>query len=392
MNGKYKYIILAVICLCGISCLYCQYQMSPIADEIMAEYHLTQVQYSALFAAPMAPAIFISLICGMIVDKAGAKKVVFLSLLLATAGLWGRVFVHDYILLYLCMICPGFAVTFINSTNPKILGQWFTPEQTGIAVGIYTGMVGIGSAIATGTTAMLPSIKFAYVLAAVFISITSIIWILFMKEKRTEPAENTQTFFIADSVKAVLKSRDILLAGICIMCSYGCLMVMSTFLPMILQDKGMVREAAGTVASLVSIGQTAGCFTVPGIVGKIGKFRKAVFAFALSGAVFTGAASIIPPGLALNFLLFFAGYCVGGICPLLMALPVRIKRIGVERAGTAVGLITTFQLFGAVVIPSYIVSPLAGENRPLLVVFGGVICAAVCFLVCFMSKEVDIVQ
>lgn len=389
MNNKYKYVVLAVICLCGMSGMYCQYQMSPIADEIINTYSLTQVQYSMLFTAPMAPAIFISLICGLIVDKIGAKKVIFLSLVLAAAGLWGRVFVHEYLLLYICMLCPGFAVTFINSTNPKLLGEWFSSEQTGVAVGVYTGMVGIGAAIATGTTAMLPSIKTAYLFAAVFSSITALIWLIFMKENRLESTENDKTILGIASLKKVINNKNIILASVCIMCAYGCLMVMSTFLPIVLQEKGLGQESAGTAASLVSIGQTIGCFTVPGIVKKIGKFRISVFGFALVGAVLTVLVSVVSPGMILNGILFLVGYSVGGICPLFMALPIKIAEIGIARAGTAVGLITTFQLFGAVVIPSYVVSPIAGGNMSLLIVLGGAICAIVCLLVFFMSKEID---
>lgn len=391
MKGNYKYVILAVICLCGVNAVYCQYQMSPIADGIMDLYGLTQMQYSTLFSAPMAPAIFISLICGLIVDKMGAKKVVFVSLLVAMFSLWGRLFADSYATLYLSMFCTGFAATFVNSTNAKLLGEWFTPKQTGIAVGVYYAMCALGMAVGTGTTAMLPTIKSAYILAAVLASITAVIWLIFMKEQRLATKNKQEESSVFEVLKLVLKKRDILLACAGVMCSYGSYLVISTFLPMILQERGMSQIRAGSSASVVSIGYLLGCLTVPAIAAKIGNIRKIIFVLALVGAVSTISVCIVPLGVALIIVLVLAGYCGGGILPLFMSLPVRVPGIGVEKAGTAGGLLATFQLFGAVVIPSYVVSPLAGNNKMLLLVYGGIICAVVCVLTFFLSNELEIV-
>ena len=80
----------------GFISMFCQYQMQPMANEIKSTMCLTDSQYSALFTAPMAPAIFISLICGIIVDKFGGRWPMFLSLVQGTLGLWGLVFATSY--------------------------------------------------------------------------------------------------------------------------------------------------------------------------------------------------------------------------------------------------------------------------------------------------------
>ncbi|RHV84305.1 MFS transporter [Lachnospiraceae bacterium OF09-33XD] len=160
MNSKrYKYLILAALCMVGFISMFCQYQMQPMANEIKSTMSLTDSQYSALFTAPMAPAIFISLICGIIVDKFGGRWPMFLSLVLGTLGLWGRVFATSYGTLYLCIFVVGFAATFGNSSNAKMFGGWFSPAESSVCIGIYMAFGALATAAATATTPHMPSLR-----------------------------------------------------------------------------------------------------------------------------------------------------------------------------------------------------------------------------------------
>lgn len=392
MNKKgYKYVILVLICMCGLSACYCQYQMAPMAQEIINTYGISQLQYSTIFSAPMVPAILCSLAAGMIVDKIGAKRVVFLCLIIAAAGLWLRIFARGYAMLYICMLCPGFAATFVNATNAKIFREWFPVKQTGLAVGIFLAVSALGMTIGTGATAMLPSLRTAFILAGILASITAVCWGLFMKEKRIEISHDADKKHSAvQYLKDVVKNRDIMLGSAGIMCTFGNYMVISTYLPTFLQNKGLSPVKAGAMASVVSIGYLAGCILTPIFADRVGNVRKVIFVFALAGAFLSASVCIIPTGAVLTFLLFLAGVCIGGLLPLFMSFPVRISAVGGEKAGTAGGVISTFQLLGAVIIPSYIISPLAGDNEVMLFIIGACFSAVVCILSVFMSKEVEL--
>ena len=173
------------------------------------------------------------------------------------------------------------------------------------------------------------------------------------------------------------------------MCVYGCYMVISSFLPLILQNKGMGQVEAGAVASLVSVGYLIGCIIVPVAAGKVGKLRGIIFVLAALGMLFSFLIILAVPGFLLSAILILTGFCLGGILPLYMSFPIRIKNVGVERAGTAGGLITTFQLLGAVVIPAYVASPIAGDKTNVLLVVSGIICAIACVLTLFLSRNVE---
>ena len=69
-----------------------------------------------------------------------------------------------------------------------------------------------------------------------------------------------------------------------------------------------------------------------------------------------------------------AGFLMSAILPLLLSLPMLVREIGPVYAGSAGGIITTLQVFGGIVVPTFIITPLAGLNATLL--FG---LAAVCY-------------
>ena len=62
------------------------------------------------------------------------------------------------------------------------------------------------------------------------------------------------------------------------------------------------------------------------------------------------------------------GICVGGLLPLTLTMPVTMLHFNTQKNQVSGSLFTTFQLGGAVLIPAYIIIPLAGNhiNRILL--------------------------
>ena len=76
--------------------------------------------------------------------------------------------------------------------------------------------------------------------------------------------------------------------------------------------------------------------------------------------------------------------------PVLMSVPLRLKSIGVQRTGTAGGLIATFQLLGAVVIPTYVISRIAAGNYTLFVILCGCFSIAGAALIGFLSRSMEV--
>ena len=130
MNTKRKElsILLSTSLLC-MATVYVQNQLPPLANRLMEEFGMNATQYSSTYSSQMIPAIVLSLIMGILVDKIGIRPVVLISGVVSTIGVILRVFSTTYLPLYIFMIMTGVCSTAINSNVGKIYSVYCPPEK-----------------------------------------------------------------------------------------------------------------------------------------------------------------------------------------------------------------------------------------------------------------------
>lgn len=390
-----KWLVFIVLCLAYMPGSYGQYQLSVFAPELMSSYGLNTSQFSSIFTSPMLIAIFLSFIGGMISDKTGSKKVINLSFIIAMIGFTGRIFANSYMSFFLCMAMTGFSQMFVNINASKITGSWFKPEQMGMLMGIFALCGQLPGAFATATTAYLfDNMTTAFVASTVFAALVSVLWILLAKDKPDESANETQTVIkdmentsIKESLKVVLCHRGVWCISICVMMILGSNVTLSTFLPTALNNMyGINMAVCGTIASMVTLGNCIGSLVGPVIFAKLKKVKifvpfSAVLSFA--GILVCWRFPSIP---ALYVLTLFTGTSLGMAIPIFMSAPILLEGIGTKYAGSAAGVISTLQLLGVVLIPTYILTPIAGANLGLLFTLASV-CMVIMFAAGFIIPE-----
>ena len=104
----------------------------------------------------------------------------------------------------------------------------------------------------------------------------------------------------------------------------------------------------------------------------------------VSGAAVLSFAGIImcwrfPSIFVLHILVLYTGIMLGASMPIFLSAPVLLEGLGTKYAGSAAGVISTLQLLGAVLIPTYILTPIAGENYSLLFML-----ASICMVIMFL--------
>jgi NNP family nitrate/nitrite transporter-like MFS transporter len=114
------------------------------------------------------------------------------------------------------------------------------------------------------------------------------------------------------------------------------------------------------------LGAMISCYVTPLIDMKLGKTRLLMFVYGIIGALGAAFAWRAPRGFIMIVMLFITGFVTTGLSPLLMSIPVKLKEIGTKYAGTAGGVAGTIQLAGSVVVPTYILKPIAGDNNIVL--------------------------
>ena len=369
-----KWLVFVIVCLAYMPGSYAQYQLSVFAPELMQSFGLTTSQFSSLFTAPMIIAIFLSFVGGMISDRVGSKRVVNIAFLVAIAGMLGRIFANSYTPFFLCMALTGFSNMFVNINASKITGSWFEPGKIGLLMGIFAFCGQLPGAFATATTAFLfDNRTSAFIASAIFGIAVFVLWLFFVKDRPDNVVavqlsmEQEEQPSIGEALKVVLSNKGVWLISICIMMVLGSTVTLSTFMPTALQDMyGINLEVSGTIASMLTLGNCIGAIVGPIVFAKIKNIKIFVPGTALLSFLGILICWRFPSVMLLHMLVLFTGTMLGAAMPIFFSAPILLEGIGTKYAGSASGVIATLQLLGAVLIPTYILTPIAGNDYGFL--------------------------
>lgn len=381
---NYGWVIVALFCIIVFSTQYLQYQMAPVAGRLMERLGIGEQQYSAIFNAGTIPAIAFSIILGIITDRFGLKKTVSICMVLAAIGGVWHAFAGGFSSMYIAIMLVGFGVTSTNVTCGKCFGTWLSPAAFATAMGIFMSVPVIAQFIAQSTTANFASLDSAFILSGALTVVALVLWLVFGKEMKTDGAraEVKDEPSFKETAKVVFGNKYMWLIAIGLMLCLGGQVCNNAFLALALQSKGMSEQSAGVASSIVPLGSLFGSLFMPMIAAKVGKNKPFMLVFAAVCAVgytfgwrLSGAASYIA--------FFVTGMCASAMMPFLFAMPVQIPEIGARYAGTATGLISTIELLGPTLIPSYVLVPMcSGANGIDFVKF--FICVGAIFLILFV--------
>jgi MFS transporter, CP family, cyanate transporter len=357
-NEKYGWIIVAIFILAAFTYQYTQYQLTIVGKSLMSALQLTAAQFTSIFTAPLIPAIFLSLIVGIIADKAGMKLIIAAGMLLSCIGGIGHVFAGSYGSLFSTMLLTGLGAVAVNVTCGKMFSMWIKKEYISMVMGAFLAASTVGQFVAQSTTALLSSFTTAFWISGILCCIVFILWILLGKEKKAPLEAAGKSPSIKETAKIVFGNKNMWLCAAGLFLILGCQVAFNTWIPAALTSKGMSISQAGLVSSMVSFGNLCGALLSPIIAAKIGKDKPVILLFTLicaAGYAFGWKLN----GVACYLLFFIFGMCAAGLMPLYISMPLKFNGIGPAYAGTAIGLISTAELLGGVVIPTYIVLPLA---------------------------------
>ena len=111
------------------------------------------------------------------------------------------------------------------------------------------------------------------------------------------------------------------------------------WLPTILESRGMASGTAGQTATLLVVANAAGILTIPVLADRYDARRVAVVC--CGAAVAVGVATIARTGVGVALLagIVCTGLGVGGLSPLVRAIPPELDGIGPRLTGVAVGFV-----------------------------------------------------
>ncbi|MGI6216096.1 MAG: MFS transporter [Coriobacteriales bacterium] len=366
----YRWVILFLFAAVSFMVSFCQFQPAYFAEDIMSDFSIGTTEFSLITSAPMIVGIFLALFGGAISDRFGIKKIVLIGLIISAAGALWRYWCGNFITLFLAMALTGTGATFVTANVSKMAIAWFKPKEISIAVAISLSLGMMGIAVAQATTgAMFSDYSSAFLVGGIAMAVLMVLWAIFGRDRAISPQEGeVETVSIKKSLKKVVRIRNLWFAGIATLLFNGFNVCLSSFLTTgLISVWGVDSEIAGLLASFTTWGSVIGATFLPTVIIRF-RHAKVIYSlapFLAAVFVFAGWSINVLPVRSVLFLL--AGILYGCINPLAMLYPSTLPEVSSEISGTAGGFITMLMMAGSVIVPSFIVTPIAGSNYMLLV-------------------------
>jgi cyanate permease len=368
--------------------LFVWFSLPAYLQPVIEDLGLTGTQAGVLAGAVPLTYIPIGLASGLLVDRLGARLGIGLGIALAGLGQLSRSFAPEFWPMLALTLLLGVGATGLTFGLPKLASELYPADRVGRAASVYLVGSYLGSAtvFAFGRPVIGPALGgwrplFLYsgiatlVLAAVW---TVAAWYVPSGRHETDDEGDLTLASLAADVRAVLGHRDlrllVLLGTMYLFVLHG----IQGWLVTILETRGLPADLAGTVTSTLVVGQVIGVLAVPALAERFGRRRAALVACAAVACVGTVGLLAEPRRvLVLVAPVVAIGLGMGGLSPLIRAVPVELEGIGARLTGTAVGIVFAVGEIGGFLGPVAI-----GALRDTMGTFTpGLLVAALCTLV-----------
>ena len=365
----YRWLILVAFTVSSFCVSFCQFQPSFFATDLMVDFGLDTQQFQLIVSSSMIAGIFISLFAGTCGDRFGLYKTMIVGCLVSVIGGFMRYFAWDYPMLVISMMVLGFVGSVQTANLAKLAAAWFPPRQAGVAVGIglAIGMSGIAAAQAL-TGVLFPDYRSAFLGGAILMVVIAILWIVVGCDKAFTPNDSEHNS-IMSGIKEVLPCKNVWFAGIIALIYTGFNLVLSSFLTTgLITCYNVDPVIAGVIASLTTVGSIFGAAFGPGIVTHMRGTKAICIFLPIVSALLILAGWFIDNNIVRGVLFVCAGLFYGMINPLAVMFPAVLPEVEPQHVGTAGGLVSTLLMSGSYIVPSLIVTPLAGGDYNLMIV------------------------
>jgi cyanate permease len=351
--SRYRWAMAAITWLMMFSLGVSWFCFAPLELTLMDELSMDFGQVGLIISLVPLSLVLLCIPGGLLADRFGVRRTVFLGGVFL--GLFGllRGFAIDFTTLALTTFLCGVGYSIAYPNLPKITGVWFPPSEYAIASGaIFTGMeVGMALPFIIIPSVLLPwtgSWRSVFIFIGLLSLILNFIWIFLAREKPKEVVKNLESAPFKESLFIVLKNRQMWILMLTTFFLLAPQVGLLGFLQSMLTLKGLEPTTAGIITSLISWFMIPGSFIIPIISDKIGLKKPFIWALSLMAGLtlyIVGTTTDI----ALWASVIVYGFLIGGMAPIVLAMPVEI--VGPRYSATAGGFMLTGGYLGAMVAP-----------------------------------------
>lgn len=327
--------------------MFSWFSLPAYLPTIIDEVGLSGTEAGILAGAVPLTYIPLALFSGLAVDRIGPGISLSFALVLIGTGQAVRSIAPDFLSLLVTTLVLGVGATLVTFGLPKLVSVLFPPEQTGFPSSLYLVGASAGTAAAFGIGRPLigPALggwRPLFFWSGIVTIVYAICWLVIVNRSRLASTGGTATLdppaLVAD-LKIVLTHRDLRLVVVIGVTYLLIIHGLQGWLPTILESRGLSAARAGQTTTLLVGANVVGILTIPGLADRFGARRVAIVGS--GGVAGMGVAAIIAGGTTPLVVvgIVAAGIGVGGLSPMVRAIPPALSGIGARLTGTAVGLV-----------------------------------------------------
>jgi len=342
----------------GYTCLtFIWFSLAAYLPVIIDDVGLTGFEAGVLAGAVPLTYIPLSLVTGLVVDRVGPGPGIAAGLVVFGLAQVGRSLAPGFPSLLALTLLVGVGGTAITFGLPKLVSVLFPPERTGTPSSVYLvgASAGTAGAYAIGRPVLGPLVggwRPLFLWSGLAVLGYAVAWLAVVlvlgveetdEEAGAESADADEQGFTLDSlgrdVRAVVGHRELRLLVVVGTMYLLVIHGLQGWLPTLLESRGLAPTPAGRTTSLLVAANVVGILSVPPLADRLTARREAVMA--CGALACAGVAAIVGGGTGplATAGIVGAGFGVGGISPLVRAIPAELDGIGATLTGAAVGLV-----------------------------------------------------
>lgn len=176
------------VMLAGVSLLYCCFAMvhfstAALATTMIEDLSLSLSQMGNIMGAWPMVYILLSIPAGLLLDRFGIRHMLLLGIAAVAISAFMRASATNYAEMFIAVLIFGLGAPFISVGAPKLIREWFSYEQRGLALGICISTTALGSIMGLVLTHELLSAfdgnwRSALNVYATVCTVSAVIWVL----------------------------------------------------------------------------------------------------------------------------------------------------------------------------------------------------------------------
>jgi cyanate permease len=352
-SNPYRWVMLGLLWLLYASFGINYRCLSPLITPILEDLNISYSQMGLVLGSWQLTYIVAAAFAGVLIDKWGARKALFLGTVIMALSVGMRNFSYGFATFLPLVALFGLGGPMISIGCPKTIAQWFFGKDRGTAVGIYLTGPWLGGAFALAATnsAVMPltgqSWRLTFALYGLLALAVAFLWWFLARE--IEVSGDSDNVGMKTVLVRLIRIRNIQIVLLSGLLTFGVIHGFTSWLPKIFESRGFSQTLSGYASSAPLLVGIPALLLLPRMI-QPRKRAAAISVMALTVVVSVWAF------FTFTGVLMFAGLILYGVTsstlvPLLTLILMETPEVGSRYMGSAGGLFFCISEIGGFLSP-----------------------------------------